>query len=91
MEKQTNRKRTRTGTGTDIAGLAMAIILATRVLGPVGRSLGQGGRTVLLAVMGILLPVALGVGVWRRRRDERRRTEARLRWVEARKRSGRTQ
>jgi hypothetical protein len=72
MVTQPERKpRPRPGGQGDLAGIAMAVVLATRFLGPLMRGVGPGGRHVMLLALAVVLPVGVGVRVWRQLQENR--------------------
>lgn len=72
MATQPERKpRPLRGGQGDLAGIAMAVILATRFLGPLMRGVGPGGRHVTIIALAVVLPVGVGIRVWRQRHENR--------------------
>ncbi len=59
------------GGGGNITGIAMALILASRYLGPMMRSIGPGGRHITLVSLAVVLPLGIGARVWHERREKR--------------------
>lgn len=81
------RKPIRGGTGGGVwAGYAMALLLASRTIMSLARSLGPVAGGAVLAILLGGIPLILGVLSWRERREEQARVE---RWRARRRRGGR--
>ncbi len=71
------------GGSGDMAGIAMALILASRFLGPLMRNVGPGGRHFALVALAVMVPLGVGARVWRERRENRAIAAARAKRLRA--------